>query len=292
MDIFNFSYIIITPVKNEFKYFKHTIDSVINQETLPQKWIIVDDESTDGTSELIASYALDYSFIEHHRLVNYQKYLTTTGGRSGTLMNYARKHIAENVDYIVKIDADISFSNTFFGDIFSEFLTRPNLGIASGHLVQDGIPELIKDYNSNRGAVRVYNPKCFVQIGFYYQSRGEDQMDTYTAQYLGWETRTFDFYFHHLKPEGARSTGLLNSYETGFYKGSIPYYWLYFLATILKSFFKSPIFIGSLIQLIGYLNSRFFKKHRPFNYDVCLYLINRQKSTILSLVKNLNNQIR
>ena len=41
---------IVTPVKDEINHFPRTVKSIINQELKPQKWIIIDDGSTDGTT--------------------------------------------------------------------------------------------------------------------------------------------------------------------------------------------------------------------------------------------------
>jgi len=280
MEIQKNKYIIITPVKNELNFFKETLKSVCNQSILPIKWIIIDDASTDGTSELINSYAGKFNFIDHHRLDNFKPGLNTTGGRSGALMNYARKLIPGSVDIVVKIDADISFDETFFESLFKFLNQNPKLGIVSGHLVQDGKPEKITDYSSNRGAVRVYRKECFEQIGFFYTSRGEDQMDTYKAKFLGWETRTFDVYFNHLKPEGGRNNFVKNNFETGQYKGRIPYNFLFFCLTLIKNISKKPYVISSSIQLYGYIYSRWIRRQRPFEKRVCVFIRKNQKKRI------------
>ena len=46
-------YIIITPVKNEEKYIRYKLDSVIAQTVLPEEWIVVDDGSSDNTSVIV-----------------------------------------------------------------------------------------------------------------------------------------------------------------------------------------------------------------------------------------------
>ena len=266
------SYAIITPVKNELNYFRQTIASVCSQSLIPIKWIIMDDGSTDGTNELINEFSAKYSFIEHHYLENYKSELNSIGGRSGALMNLARKHIPRDVKSIVKIDADIAFPNYFISHLLNELKKNPTLGIASGHLLQNGIPELIKDYNANRGAVRVYRKMCFDQIGSYYMCRGEDDMDTYTAQYLGWETKTFDIYFDHLKPEEAKGGDLSSHFETGYYKGKIPYILVYFLGASASQVMQRPLIIGAMAQLLGYISSRYIHRCRPFDKDVCDFI--------------------
>src|SRR5438874_8428803 len=57
-------YFIITPVRNEGQYLQKTIDSVVAQTLRPQKWIIVNDGSTDQTSLLIDAAATQHSWIQ------------------------------------------------------------------------------------------------------------------------------------------------------------------------------------------------------------------------------------
>lgn len=57
-------YAIVTPVKDEIKYFPKTVKSIIDQEIAPQKWIIINDGSTDGTENIIKQIENKYSWIE------------------------------------------------------------------------------------------------------------------------------------------------------------------------------------------------------------------------------------
>ena len=75
-------------------------------------------------------------------------------------------------------------------------------------------------------------------------------------------------------------------YWTGLYNERVPYYFPYFILKIVYYFFSQPIIIGSLLELIGYLNSRFITKNRPFPKEVSEYVIKRQKEkTYLPLKK-------
>ena len=57
-------YVLISPCRDEADYIQTTIDSIVNQSLLPEKWVIVDDGSTDGTEIIIAAAARQYPFIE------------------------------------------------------------------------------------------------------------------------------------------------------------------------------------------------------------------------------------
>ena len=50
-------YVLITPAHNEAAFVEETLNSVVTQTTLPKRWIIVDDGSTDRTAEIVQDYA-------------------------------------------------------------------------------------------------------------------------------------------------------------------------------------------------------------------------------------------
>src|SRR5947209_7250328 len=58
------SYVLITPARNEDAFIEKTIKSMINQTFLPVKWVIVDDGSTDNTSEIINRYLVQHPWME------------------------------------------------------------------------------------------------------------------------------------------------------------------------------------------------------------------------------------
>ena len=50
-------YVLITPAHNEERFIPKTLESMVAQTLLPERWIIVDDGSTDRTAEILRSYA-------------------------------------------------------------------------------------------------------------------------------------------------------------------------------------------------------------------------------------------
>ena len=63
-----YTYVLITPARNEESFIELTIKSVIGQTVLPLRWVIVSDGSTDRTDEIVKRYAGEYSWIELVRM--------------------------------------------------------------------------------------------------------------------------------------------------------------------------------------------------------------------------------
>ena len=100
-------YVLITPVHNEEQFIGQVMESVIAQTVLPKKWLIVDDGSTDRSSEIIREYAAHYDFILCHQLK-----------RSGVKTYYARR--------IEAILAGIEQIKHLAYDFLAVFRTSPN----------------------------------------------------------------------------------------------------------------------------------------------------------------------
>jgi len=60
----NSSFVLITTTHYWGVFIPNTVKSVINQNTLPLKWIIVDEGSTDNTYEIVNPYKEKFEFIE------------------------------------------------------------------------------------------------------------------------------------------------------------------------------------------------------------------------------------
>jgi glycosyltransferase involved in cell wall biosynthesis len=50
------TYALITAAHNEQDFIEKTIESVLRQTVLPIRWVVVDDGSTDKTSEIVKRY--------------------------------------------------------------------------------------------------------------------------------------------------------------------------------------------------------------------------------------------
>ena len=57
-------YYIIIPAYNEEAFIALTLQSLVEQTVLPNKLVVVNDNSTDKTAEIVLEYASKYPFIE------------------------------------------------------------------------------------------------------------------------------------------------------------------------------------------------------------------------------------
>jgi glycosyltransferase involved in cell wall biosynthesis len=127
-------YAIVIPAKNEEKFIEATIKSIIVQTIKPKICLFVDDNSTDQTSEIIKRYVEKFDYMDFIRLEESDVAGYQVGGHVIENFNAGKKYLDENkvdYDYIVKLDADISFEKDFFEKIFAKIKTQ-KYGIVSG----------------------------------------------------------------------------------------------------------------------------------------------------------------
>ena len=159
-------YVILTPAHNEEALIEKTIHSMINQTVRPLKWIVVNDNSTDRTGEIVKRYASDYDFL---RLISLKRSGERHFGNKVTAFNRGLSEV-QGLDYrfIGNIDADISLENDYFEKILREFEKDLNLGVAGG-MVSTSMGDKFVSQNvaldSVAGAVQLFRRGCFEQIG-------------------------------------------------------------------------------------------------------------------------------
>ena len=61
------NYYIIIPAHNEEKFISLMLQSLVEQTVLPSKIVVVNDNSTDKTTEIVLAFAEKHSFISGSR---------------------------------------------------------------------------------------------------------------------------------------------------------------------------------------------------------------------------------
>lgn len=182
------------------------LESLVHQTLLPAKVLIVNDNSTDNTGEIIDSFRSRYGFIDKHDIISSKAHLP--GSKVINAFNQGLALVDDNYEFIVKLDADLILPPNYFEKIAALFSGDPEIGIAGGFVYEldgNGKWALNHPMNKNhvRGAFKAYRKKCFQQIGGLKVSIGWDTVDELLALYHGFKIHTEDsLKVKHLRPTG------------------------------------------------------------------------------------------
>src|SRR5690625_1603821 len=121
---------VVIPAHNEEDFIGQTLDSLLNQQLIPQKIIVVDDNSQDNTAAIVQSYCQQYDFIKLIKNTSSAEHLP--GSKVVQAFYKGFEQLDENFDVLCKLDADLIFPPDYFKVLNQAFSTQPNIGMAGG----------------------------------------------------------------------------------------------------------------------------------------------------------------
>jgi len=200
---------IIIPAYNEARFLTETLQSIANQTYIPNRVIIVNDNSTDNTQELIDSFVQKSSCFD--TVLNNSESIHEPGSKIVNAFYKGYGQLKLSYDLIGKFDADIILPEDYFEKIVALFASDEKIGIAGGNLYieENGgwIYENISKKDKVRGPIKLYRKECFEAIGGLKKSIGWDTVDELLAKYHGWRVVTDPtLHVKHLKPTGKAYT--------------------------------------------------------------------------------------
>jgi glycosyltransferase involved in cell wall biosynthesis len=247
---------------------------MVAQTVLPERWVIVDDGSTDRTAEIVERYASRYPWIDLIRLPQRQD------------RNFAAKVQAVNIglarvqqcefEVLGNLDADVSFQPRYMEFLMKKLGEDPELGIAGTPLTQEGQYDSSKDSfegeNYVAGPCQLFRRKCFKEIGGYVPIRmgGVDWIAVMTARMKGWKVHSFseERYHHHRMFGTAGRSRVAASFSYGeedYYLGGSPVWQLFRVAYRMT---KKPIVADGLALLCGYCWAAMRRTERPVSIEL------------------------
>ena len=217
------NYYIVIPAHNEEELISLTLESLISQTLLPKKVVVVNDNSTDKTSEIVLAFAKEHPFIS--LVEKKSSAIHLPGSKVIQAFQSGFETLDENYDVIVKIDADLIFPNNYFEIIDNHFKLDPAIGMVGGfcYIEKNGewILENLTDKDHIRGALKAYRKEVFKQIGGLKPQMGWDTVDELLCKFYNWKVVTdTSLHVKHLKPTGA------NYNKTARYKQGEAFYTL------------------------------------------------------------------
>ncbi len=235
---------------------------MLKQALPPVEWIIVDDGSTDGTTEIIEAAAKEAKWIRMIRRTN-RGYRKAGAGVVEAFYEGFEQVSFESWDLLVKLDGDLEFEPDYFQKVCEVFHADPRLGIAGGDIYhfESGrmVIESITDPSFHvRGANKTYRRQCWEEMNGLLKVTGWDTLDELNALMLGWNTRRLEnARLLHLKPTGAADGTWKNAFKNG--RGSFicGYHPLFLLARSARRVLHRPILVESTGLALGYFSARF-----------------------------------
>lgn len=257
--------LVISPCHNEEHYLPDLINSMISQTFRPACWLIVDDNSSDSSAEIIGNASRENDWIKYiKRDIPHDRGL---GSIVAQVFNFGIDSIDwKEFDFILKLDCDLTFEKDVLEKVISLF-DDPGLGMAGVGLdiYQDGkkiAEERYADYHVC-GAFKLYRRQCFQDIGGIIPLNGWDILDETAARMHGWKTmhdpRLRGIHHRIQGEEVGQIKGRINWGEGAWAVGSHP------LFAIVRGFyrmFERPFLIGGLAFIWGFFACYFHKKVR------------------------------
>jgi len=251
-------YYIVIPAHNEEATLAITLQSVLNQSLPAKKVVVVDDQSTDNTPDLIRTFAKSHPTIsgishnseEHH----------IPGGKVIRAFNKGLELLDEEYDFLVKLDADLLLPPDYFETIAALFRKHETCGIAGGFAYERTHEDLWElnhtmDKDHVRGGFKAYRKACFKAIGGLRESIGWDTVDELLARYHGFGVCTVETVkVLHLRPTGKLyKTGSRSLQGEAFYR--MRYGIMIGLIATVKMAWKQKEFRILFANHLGYWNA-------------------------------------
>lgn len=258
-------YCLITPCRDEAKYARRTLDSIVNQSILPALWVIVDDGSKDETPQIVEEYAAKYPWIRLVRRADRGERKVGGGVVDAFYAGYDTIN-PDDFDYVTKLDLDLDIPPLYFERMMEHMEANPRLATFSGkpYMDLDGqlVSEKCGDENSV-GMIKFYRVPAFKQIGGFVRMVMWDGIDCHRCRMLGWQAGSkdeTDTRFIHLRPMGTSH----KSWWTGRVRHGFGQYFMgtgftYMLASCTYRMLHPPVVVGSWAMMWGWLKS-FFKR--------------------------------
>jgi glycosyltransferase involved in cell wall biosynthesis len=287
-------YVVVTAARNEEAFIARTLESMIGQTVLPERWIIVDDGSTDATAAIVTGYAERHPWIQ---LVRRPARVNRTFAGKAHAINDSVERLRSTLrfDVVVNLDADVSFEPGYMQFVLQKFAEDADLGVAGTPFTQEAGYDSTRDSFEGgsyvAGPCQLFRDRCFREIGGYVPNAagGVDWIAVMTARMKGWKVRSFsEKRFHHHRSMGTAERGplaALFSYgEKDYYLGGSP---IWQLCRVAYRMTKKPYVTGGLALLAGYSWAAVRRMKRPVSPELLRFHRRDQMQKLTAICRSL-----
>lgn len=187
------SLLIVSPVYNEAGHLDRTARAVAAQRVRPDRWVIVDDGSSDDTLAIARRWERELDFVTVLQADDGDDGPDRLAlAREARAFNQALRVAGwEDYDYVGKLDGDVELPPEWFAQQLSRMEADPQLGILGGRLIEpspDGWKLIAIPAHHVHGAVKLYRRDCLRAIGGVQERLAWDTIDETYARMRGYET--------------------------------------------------------------------------------------------------------
>jgi poly-beta-1,6-N-acetyl-D-glucosamine synthase len=202
--------LIISPMRNEAAHVERVARAVAAQTRPPAAWVVVDDDSTDGTAAILSRLEEQIGFLHVCRRGGDAEPVADRLARAAAprAFNYGLERAPiSDWTHVMKLDGDIELPPDYFERLSERFDDDPGLGMAGAELIEPRGGRMVTipiPPHHVHGAVKCYTRACFDAIGGVQQRLGWDTIDETYARMRGYRTRSFqDIVAIHHRPHAS-----------------------------------------------------------------------------------------
>jgi biofilm PGA synthesis N-glycosyltransferase PgaC len=254
------SLLLVSPVYNEAANLERTARSVAAQTRPPDRWLIVDDGSTDETLAIARRLEDELGFLT----VLEAPPTVAPGADNLALAREARAFNAglELADWrsyalIGKLDGDVELPPEWFSTLLSRFAANERLGLAGGRLAEprrEGWQRIPVPAHHVHGAVKLYRRVCLEAIGGVQERLAWDTIDETYARMRGYASLSFgDLLARHHRPWGSADGRLRGCARHGECAWILHYGLFWSMLRSLKVARTRPFGLSGIAFAYGYL---------------------------------------
>lgn len=274
-------YALVTPARNEAANLERLAAALAAQTRLPERWVIVDNGSTDPTPAVARRLAAEHGWV---RAISIPGQVQARGGPVVRAFHAGLAEIGPLPDVVVKLDADVSMPPDHFARLVGAFAADPALGISSGVCFEFEDGEWRRQETTAAsvwGCSRAYRAACLEQILPLEEHMGWDGIDALKAQLRGWRSGTQPgLPFRHHRAEGARDGARTAAYaaqgRAAHYMGYRPSY------LVLRALHRARAERAAMAMIAGYARAALGRAPRCPDAEVIAHLRSEQRLRALA----------
>jgi glycosyltransferase involved in cell wall biosynthesis len=283
------TYSVISPVRDEAEFLDVTAASIVNQTHRPQRWVIVDDGSTDDTASIAREWAAEHQWIKV--ISSESRHGRSRGAPIVAAFKRGLFELEERPEVVVKLDGDLFLPAHYFEWVASVFERDSRAGVVGGTVWMPERGRWRLDYGKTshnvHGVAKAYRYACLDDIGGLQESMGWDGIDEYAARARDWHVHALgELNILHYKPRGSKQQPLRSRWQEGRGNAFMGYRWQFMLLrAAYRGIVERPPVLGGLALFAAYVDARLRRLAQVPDPDAIAELRREQAQRMRSLLR-------